>query len=81
MAPTELRELKEQLQELLDRGFILPSVSLWGAPVLFVKKNDWFIRMFIDYRELNRVTVKINIPYQGSTTCSINSSELWYSRR
>jgi hypothetical protein len=81
MAPTELRELKEQLQELLDRGFILPSVSPWGAPVLFVKKKDGSIRMCIDYRELNRVTVKINIPYQGSTTCSINSRELWYSRR
>jgi hypothetical protein len=41
MAPTELRELKEQLQELLDRGFIRPSVSPWGAPVLFVKKKGW----------------------------------------
>jgi hypothetical protein len=40
MAPTELKELKKQLQELLDRGFICPSVSPWGAPVLFVKKKD-----------------------------------------
>jgi len=52
MAPTELRELKEQLKELLDRGFIRPSVSPWGAPVLFVKKKDGSLRMCIDYREL-----------------------------
>jgi len=62
MAPTELRELKEQLQELLDRGFIRPSVSPWGAPVLFVKKKDGSMRMCIDYRELNRVTVKNRYP-------------------
>lgn len=54
MAPTELRELKE----LLDRGFIRSSVSLWGALVLFVKKNDSSMRLCIDYRELNRVTIK-----------------------
>jgi len=58
MAPTELKELKEQLQELLDRGFIRPSVSPWGAPVLFVKKKDGSMRMCIDYRELYRVTIK-----------------------
>ncbi|XP_070038243.1 uncharacterized protein [Nicotiana tomentosiformis] len=50
MAPTELKELKEQLQELLEKGFIRPSVSPWGAPVLFVKKKDGIIRMCIDYR-------------------------------
>jgi hypothetical protein len=62
MAPTELQELKEQLQELFDRGFIWPSVSPWGAPVLFVKKKDGSMRMCIDYRELNRVTVKNRYP-------------------
>ena len=50
MAPTELKELKSQLQELLDKGFIQPSVSPWGAPVLFVRKNDDTLRMCIDYR-------------------------------
>jgi len=62
MAPTELRELKEQLQELLGRGFICPSVSPWGAPVLFVKKKDGSMRMCIDYRELNRVIIKNKYP-------------------
>ena len=57
MAPAELSELKEQLQELLDKGFIRPSVSLWGALVLFVKKKDGSMRLCIDYKELNRVTV------------------------
>ena len=50
MAPTELKELKTQLQELLDKGFNRPSVSPWGAPVLFVKKKDDTLRMPIDYR-------------------------------
>ena len=50
MAPTELKELKSQLQELLDKGFIRPSVSPWGGPVLFVKKKDGTLRMCIDYR-------------------------------
>nr|GFA68931.1 retrotransposon protein, putative, Ty3-gypsy subclass [Tanacetum cinerariifolium] len=50
MAPIELKELKDQLQELLERGFIRPSVSPWGAPVLFVKKKDGSMRLCIDYR-------------------------------
>ena len=49
MAPTKLKELKTQLQELLDKGFIRPSVSPWGAPVLFVKKKDGTLWMCIDY--------------------------------
>ena len=62
MAPTELKELKSQLQELLDKGFIRPSVSPWGAPVLFVKKKDGTLRMCIDYRKINKVTVKNKYP-------------------
>ncbi|KAJ9536387.1 hypothetical protein OSB04_un000447 [Centaurea solstitialis] len=62
MAPVELLELKEQLQELLDRGFIRPSVSPWGAPVLFMKKKDGSMRLCIDYRELNRVTIRNRYP-------------------
>ncbi|XP_043813425.1 uncharacterized protein LOC122721247 [Manihot esculenta] len=62
MAPAELKELKAQLQELLDKGFIRPSVSPWGAPVLFVKKKDGSLRLCIDYRQLNRVTVRNKYP-------------------
>ena len=62
MAPAELKELKEQLQELLDQGFIQPSVSPWGAPVLFVKKKDGTLRLCIDYRGLNQNTVKNKYP-------------------
>ena len=58
MAPAELKELKEQLKDLLEKGFIRPSISPWGAPVLFVRKKDGSLRMCIDYRQLNKVTVK-----------------------
>ena len=53
MAPTELKELKTQLEELLQAEFIPPSTSPWGAPVLFVKKKDGSLRLCIDYRQLN----------------------------
>ena len=62
LAPPEMQELSTQLQELLDKGFIRPSSSPWGAPILFVKKKDGSHRMCIDYRELNKVTVKNRYP-------------------
>ncbi|XP_062164994.1 uncharacterized protein LOC133871581 [Alnus glutinosa] len=79
MAPTELRELKEQLQELLDWCFIRISVTLWGLPVLFVKRKDGSMRLCIDYRELNRVIIKKSMPYQESMIYLINSRGLRYS--
>nr|GEW51067.1 putative reverse transcriptase domain-containing protein [Tanacetum cinerariifolium] len=58
LAPFEMQEIMKQLQEVLDKGFIRPSSSPRGAPVLFVKKKDSSMRMCIDYRELNKVTIK-----------------------
>nr|GEZ89717.1 putative reverse transcriptase domain-containing protein [Tanacetum cinerariifolium] len=58
LSPSEMKELMSQLQELLDKGFIRPSSSPWGAPILFVKKKDGSMRMCIDYRELNKFTLK-----------------------
>ncbi|KAI3811029.1 hypothetical protein L1987_20744 [Smallanthus sonchifolius] len=81
LAPSEMQELASQLQELSDKGFIRPSHSPWGAPVLFVKKKDGSFRMCIDYRELNKLTIKNRYPLpriddlfdqlQGST-CFLN---------
>jgi hypothetical protein len=62
MAPSELKELKIQIKELEEKGFIRPSMSPWGAPVLFVKKKDGSWRLCTDYRELNKVTIKNKYP-------------------
>ncbi|GJY52403.1 hypothetical protein Tco_0443250 [Tanacetum coccineum] len=62
LAPSEMKELSEQLKELSDKGFIRPSSSPWGALVLFVKKKDGSFQMCIDYRELNKLTVKNRYP-------------------
>ncbi|GKE75364.1 putative reverse transcriptase domain-containing protein, partial [Tanacetum coccineum] len=80
LAPSEMKELSVQLQELLEKGFIRPSSSSWGAPVLFVKKKDGSFRMCIDYCELNKLTIKNRYPlpriddlfdqFQGSSVYS-----------
>ncbi|GJZ07698.1 putative reverse transcriptase domain-containing protein [Tanacetum coccineum] len=80
LAPSGMQKLSNQLQELGDRGFIRPSTSPWGAPILFVKKNDGSFKMCIDYWELNKLTVKNRYPLpmiddlfnqlQGSSTYS-----------
>ena len=62
MAPVELQVLRVQLQELLNKGFIRQSTSPWGAPVLFAKKKDKTLRLCIDYRQWNRVTIKNRYP-------------------
>ncbi|KAD5802646.1 hypothetical protein E3N88_14006 [Mikania micrantha] len=62
LAPSGMQEFSNQLQELLDKGFIRPSYSPWGAPVLFLKKKDGSFRMCIDYRELNKLTIKNRYP-------------------
>ncbi|GJR30028.1 putative reverse transcriptase domain-containing protein [Tanacetum coccineum] len=62
LAPSEMKELSDQLKELSDKGFIRPSSLPWGAPVLFVEKKDGSFQMYIDYRELNKLTVKNRYP-------------------
>ncbi|XP_073057367.1 uncharacterized protein [Primulina eburnea] len=76
MAPAELKELKEQLQELIDKRLIRPSVSPWGAPVLFVKKKHGSMRLCIDYRELNKITIKNSDAFwSDQCTDSIHGSD------
>ena len=62
MAPAEFKVLKVQLKDLTVKGFIQPGISLWGAPMLFVKNKDATLRMCIDYRKLNKVTIKNKYP-------------------
>ena len=62
MAPAELKELKVQMEEMVNKGFVRPSTSPWGAPVLFVKKKDGSMRLCIDCRELNKVTIRNQYP-------------------
>ena len=62
MPPNELAELKKHLQELLDKGYIRPSTSPWGCPALLVKKKDQSLRLCVDYRLLNAVTIKNKYP-------------------
>ncbi|GJX93732.1 putative reverse transcriptase domain-containing protein [Tanacetum coccineum] len=88
LAPSEMKEVSEQLKELFDKGFIRPSSSPWGASVLFVKKKDGSFRMCIDYRELNKLTVKNRYPLpriddlfdqlQGSSDLSY---AIWFDKR
>ncbi|GKE34583.1 putative reverse transcriptase domain-containing protein [Tanacetum coccineum] len=88
LAPSEMQELSDQLQELADRGFIRPCTSPWEAHVLFVKKKDGSFRMCIDYRELNKLTVKNRYPLprindlfdqlQGSSVYSKNDLRSGY---
>ncbi|GKF41304.1 hypothetical protein Tco_0124646 [Tanacetum coccineum] len=70
IGPIKMKELADQLQELSDKGFIRPSSSPWGAPVLFVKKKDGSLRMCIDYRELNKLTVKNRYPLPKNESTS-----------
>ena len=62
MAPAELTELKKQIEDLLEKKFIRPSASPWGAPVLLVKKKDESSRLCVDYRQLNKLTIKNKYP-------------------
>ena len=73
MYPSEFKELKAQLKGLLDKGLISTSISLWGALVLFVKNKDVSLRICIDYRQLNKETIKNKYPLPRMMTCLINS--------
>ena len=72
MAPVELQALRVQLHELLDKGFIRLSTSQWGSQVLFVKKKDKTLRLCIDYRQLNRITIKDRYPLLRIDDCLIS---------
>ena len=62
MAPAELKELKVQMEEMVNKGFVRPSTSPWGVSILFVKKKDGSMRLCIDYREMNKVTIRNQYP-------------------
>jgi hypothetical protein len=78
MPPNELAELKTQLQDLLEKGFIRPSSSPWGCPAIFVKKKDQTLRMCVDYRPLNEVTIKNKYPLPRLISYLISLPELGY---
>ena len=77
----DLIELKKQIEELLEKGFIRPSSSPWGAPVLFVNKKDGSTRMCVDYRGLKEVTIKNNYPLPRIEDLFDQMRERKYSRR
>lgn len=81
MALVELKELKEQLEELLEKGFIRRSVSPWRAPTLFVKKKDGTLRLYIDYQQLNKKTIKNQDPLLRIVICLTSWKELIASLR
>jgi hypothetical protein len=72
MVANQLADLKEQLQELLDKGYIYPSASLWGAPVIFIPKKDGTQRMSVDYRSLNELLSRTNTSCLGLMTYLIS---------
>jgi hypothetical protein len=72
MTPVELKELKIQLQGLLDKGYIRPSTSPWGCPALFVTKKDRELHLCVDYRPLNAVIIKNKYPLPHIESCLIN---------
>ena len=73
MSTLELQELKMQLKELLDLGLIHPSVSPWGAPVIFIWKKDGSWRLCIDYRQLNKATIKNQYPCNDPLLINMNN--------
>ena len=82
MSPPGLDELKSQLRELTEKGYIQPSVSPFGVPVLFVPKKEGGIRMYVDYRALNKVTIHNRVPpYPALTNYWIDSKDPGSSRR
>ena len=78
MAPVEMEELKKQVEELLEKGYIRSSVLAWGEPVLFILKKDGSMRLHIGYRELNKINVKKNTFFRESIICLINLREQEY---
>jgi hypothetical protein len=81
MPPNELAELKTQLQDILEKGFIRPSSSPWGCPAIFVKKKDETLRMCVDYRPLMRSQSRISTLFPGLTSYLINLPELGYFQK